>query len=92
MSILVSKCGSSVKSFSKELYTEVVQNLCIRPKDEWEKNPENLKSVLFAVYVRTDKDNLVLVHEGKFASISYIPELVLAGGLSAKFFRKGKMI
>ena len=81
MSVLVSKCGSSVKSFSKELYTEVVQNLCIRPKDEWEKNPENLKSVLFAVYVRTDKDNLVLVHEGKFASISYIPELVLAGGL-----------
>ena len=81
MSILLSKCESRVKGFSKDLYTEVVHNLCIKPKDEWTNNPEDYKSVLFAVYARTDRDNLVLTHEGKFAFISYIPELVLSGGI-----------
>lgn len=86
MSVLVSKCKDSYKKFSKELFMEVSQNLKLLPDEEWEKNVDLNKSVLFAVYVRTDRDNLVLMaDDNQFARISHAPDFMLQGGLYPNF-------
>lgn len=83
MNVLVSKCAESSKEFSKELYTAVKQGLKIIPEDALPYHLENeYKGVMFAVYIRTDKDNLVLlVDKGKIAVTSYANSVVLNGGL-----------
>lgn len=79
---LVSKCSIPHSSFSKELYTEVSDNLKIMSEEEFEANPEEYKKVLFAVYIRTDKDNLVLtMNKDRFASVFHIPDFVVSGGV-----------
>lgn len=82
MSVLVSKCEKTYEGFSKELFTEVSQTLKIISDEEWEANEEQSKKVLFAVYVRTDTDNLVLmVDTDKFAKISHAPPFITSGGV-----------
>lgn len=83
MSILVSKCKASYDKFSKELYTEVSENLRLIPDEDFnEDDVESYKKVLCAVYVRTDTDNLVLLlRKDKFAGIFDIPEPVSNIGL-----------
>ena len=86
MSVLASKSGHSNidRKFSKELFTAVSQNLKVFTDVEWVSNKETLdyKKVLIAVYVRTDRDNLVLlIDEGKFASISNVPPFIIDNGI-----------
>ena len=85
MSVLISHRNSdSDRKFSKELFTEVVENLKAIPDEEWETTKDMLadKKVLIAVYVRTDKENLVLmVDEDKFASVSNVPPFIANGGI-----------
>lgn len=86
MSILVSNrgCLKYDRRFSKELFTEVSQNLKVFTDEEWESVKETLeyKKLLIAVYVRTDVDNLVLViDDGKFANVSNIPNFISDSGL-----------
>lgn len=72
------------RKFSKSLYSEVVENLKVLPDEEWENTKDTIdnKKVLIAVYVRTDKDNLVLmVDKDKFASVSNVPPFVVDGGI-----------
>ena len=86
MSVLIShrKYLECDRKFSKGLYSEVVENLKVLPDEEWESTKDMLadKKVLIAVYVRTDKDNLVLmVDKDKFASVSNVPPFIANGGL-----------
>lgn len=90
MSILASKKGSRDydRKFSKELFSAVADNLTVFSDDEWESiNSDETavkehKKVLIAVYIRTDKDNLVLtLDKGKFAQVSNVPPAVAHGGL-----------
>lgn len=76
MSVLVSSCKTPCKTFSKELFTEVSDNIKILSDEEWKENKDPCKSVLFALYVRTDTDNLVITSDNKerFAQI-YNPPL-----------------
>lgn len=88
MSILASNSGGlNIDSkFSKELFTKVAENLKVFTDEDWEliKNTSEYKKVLIAVYVRTDKDNLVLmVDKDKFASISNIPPFIIESGVYA---------
>lgn len=88
MSVLISKCANnSCKEFSKELFTEIQQNLKIAlDKEYFEKDRESFKKVLFAVYVRTEKDNLVLtLREGVIAELSHTPPYMLSGSLYPNF-------
>ena len=86
MSVLVSSSGrlDTHTEFSKELFTEVSQNLKVFTDEEWESvkdNPE-YKNILIAVYVRTDVDNLVLlIDKEKFARISNVPPFISDSGL-----------
>lgn len=86
MSVLVSSSGrlDTHTEFSKELFTEVSQNLKVFTDEEWESvkdNPE-YKNILIAVYIRTDVDNLVLlIDKEKFARISNVPPFISDSGL-----------
>ena len=82
MSVLVSKCNSHPAKFSKELFTEISHNVNIVSDEEWESNADKYKRVMFAVYIRTDVDNLVLmVDKDKFAKVCNVPPFVLDGGV-----------
>ena len=82
MNILASKCADSHKNFSKELFTEVAQNIKLIPEEEWEANRDTHKKVLFAAYVRTNVDNLVLmVEKDKFAKLFEAPPFITECGV-----------
>lgn len=86
MSVLVSsiKHLEHDRKFSKGLYTEIQENLKAMTDEEWETTKDMIadKKVLIAVYVRTDKENLVLmVDSDKFASISNVPDFITDSGL-----------
>ena len=86
MSVLISHTNDSkvYPKFSKELFTEVAQNLEVIPDNEWESTKDMIanKKVLIAAYVRTDRDNLVLrIDNEKFASISNVPPFIVDGGI-----------
>ena len=86
MSVLASKrgCLEYDRKFSKELFTEVSDNLKVFTDEEWESVKDTLdyKKVLIAVYVRTDVDNLVLmVDKDKFSHLSNVPPFVVDCGL-----------
>lgn len=86
MSVLVSKCEGSYEKFSKKLFIEVSNNLEIMSDEEWEANKNEFKSVLIAVYMRTDKDNLVLMTDtDKFATVSQAPPFMMNGGMYHNF-------
>lgn len=82
MSVLVSKSRNSYRGFSKELFTEVSDNLKVVSDEEWEVNKECYKSITFSVYIRTDVDNLVLMlDDGKFAEVFKAPPAVVESGV-----------
>lgn len=86
MSILASKRGHSAfdRKFSKELFSEVANNLRVFSDLEWATDKESLnyKRVYIAVYVRTDRDNLVLmIDKDRFASVSDIPPSIINSGI-----------
>lgn len=86
MSILASKRErlEIYRGFSKELFTEVAQNLKVLTDAEWAINRESLayKRVYIAVYVRTDRDNLVLmIDKDKFAGVSEVPPSIISSGI-----------
>lgn len=82
MSVLASRCENNYSGFSKNLFTDVSDNVRIFSDKEWEENNDEYKKVLFAIYIRTDKQNLVLmVDEGKFASIFESHPVTLSGGV-----------
>lgn len=79
MNVLVSKCENEYREFSKELFTKVSGSLSIIPEEAKE---ESHKGILFAVYIRTDTDNLVvMLDDEKFAEVSRVPDFVLSGGV-----------
>lgn len=61
---LYSKCQST-QGFSRELYTQVNAELKLSKE-----KPEGYKRVLIAPYIRTMRDNLVVVQEGFISPIS----------------------
>lgn len=84
MSLLVSRTDSQfIYSFSKSLFTDVRRGLKL--VEEVEDIPEGYKPVHFASYLRTDKDNLVLVNQnaGSYLSLdeSALPDFTLASDL-----------
>lgn len=86
MSVLASKrcCTEYDRKFSKELFTEVSDNLKVFTDEEWESIKDTLeyKKVLVAVYIRTDVDNLVLMLDrDKFSHLSNVPPFVVDSGL-----------
>lgn len=86
MSVLASKrgCLEFDRKFSKELFTEVSDNLKVFTDEEWESVKDTLeyKKVLIAVYIRTDTENLVLlVDKDKFANISNVPPFIVDSGV-----------
>lgn len=86
MSILASKrgCLEFDRKFSKELFTEVTENLKVFTDEEWEsiKETREYKKILIAVYVRTDVDNLVLlIDKDKIANIQNVPPFISNSGL-----------
>lgn len=86
MSVLASKrgCLEFDRKFSKELFTEVSDNLKSFTDEEWEsiKETREYKKVLVAVYIRTDVDNLVLlVDKDKFTNIFDVPTFISDSGL-----------
>ena len=86
MSVLASssKQLSFDREFSKELFTEVADNLKVFTDEEWEsiKETYKYKKVLIAVYVRTNLDNLVLlIGKDKFANISNVPDFISDSGV-----------
>lgn len=84
MKIIASKRVSSDSSikFSKELFRGVSSDLTVFSEEEWESYKDNYKEVQFAVYARTDTDNLVLLlDKDKFASIKKAPFFVANSGL-----------
>lgn len=88
MSILASKRGGFERKFSKELFTEVAENLKVFTDEEWASivNDETVfndhKEVLIAVYIRTDVENLVLlINKESFASISNVPSFITDSGI-----------
>ena len=86
MSILASKrgCLEFDRKFSKELFTEVSDNLKVFTDEEWESVKDTLeyKKVLIAVYIRTDTENLVLlIDKDRFANISNVPPFIIDSGL-----------
>lgn len=86
MSILASKRGQSSfdRKFSKELFSEVANNLRVFSDLEWATDKESLnyKRVYIAVYVRTDRDNLVLmIDKDRFASVTDIPPSIINSGI-----------
>ena len=86
MSVLASKRGilELDRKFSKELFTEVAENLKVFSDYEWESVKDSLeyKKVLIAVYIRTDLDNLVLlVDDDKFAKIFDVPSFIADSGV-----------
>ena len=86
MSVLASSSGrlDTHIEFSKELFTEVSDNLKVFTDEEWEsiKDSPEYKNILIAVYVRTDVDNLVLlIDKEKFARISNVPPFISDSGL-----------
>ena len=83
MSVLVSyRQSESSQKFSKELFTEVSNNLAVFTDEEWESHKDEYKKVLIAVYVRTCYDNLVLmIDEDKFANIFNIPPFISDSGI-----------
>lgn len=86
MSVLASSSGrlNTNVEFSKELFTEVSDNLKVFTDEEWESVKDDLeyKNILIAVYIRTDVDNLVLlIDKEKFAKISSVPPFMVDTGL-----------
>ena len=81
--ILVSDCKESHREFSKDLFSEVSQNLVLIPEDLLGNEDNNYKKVEFAVYVRTNsKDNLVLyLGDNKIAETYEAPDCVVNGGV-----------
>ena len=68
--------------FSKELFTEVSNNIKVITDEEWAQNSDNYKRVWFAVYVRTDRDNLVLmIDKDRISNISDPPSFMNSAGL-----------
>lgn len=75
MSILVSHCDEQYEGFSKDLFIQVAMNSkitdSVTPPD---------KEVTVAVYMRTDRGNLMLTHGGEFYTITDVPSLMLTAG------------
>ena len=79
MNILASKCKNVYSTFHKELYTDILDNLKIMTGSEFEES-DGYKKVVFAAYLRTDTDNLVLTfNDGDFLTISEAPQPILSG-------------
>ena len=87
MNVLVSKCNGSDMKFSKGLFIEVADNLKVMKAEELEACEEPYKKVSFAAYLRTDKDNLVLlIDKDKIANLFNVPSYALNGGLMHSTF------
>lgn len=85
MSVIVSDiCGNSYKEFSKELFTKVSDNLKSVPDTEIA-NLGKAKEVLVSVYIRTDKDNLVLVLDEESSRFSNVSSITDFTGLYPNF-------
>ena len=86
MNILISHRDKleAEQKFSRELFTEVANNLSVLTNEEWESKKAMLadKEVLIAVYVRTDRENLVLmIDKDRFASVSNVPPFIIDSGI-----------
>ena len=77
---LFSYCYTTYPEVSKEAFSDISSNIVI--KDSLDSDSQCYLPVKFAVYIRTDKGNLVLVNnEGNFAEILDAPDSMLSGGV-----------